>query len=195
MITPKQSDEIVLENYKDKLPDHKQKGGLGEKGTKVLDDTEFKKIYDEAFGDDGEYDFTSAFADPSTGEVFIHRERANEGTPYHETLHLYSSDAYLRLGKNMIEGTTEYFTRKETNGRGINRSGIYDEEVSAISELADWVGDDMLERAYFGGDVDGLKEAVDQKVSKGTFNKFQSAMSAGNFDDAKKALKPSKGKI
>jgi len=194
LITPKQSDEIILKKYKDKLPDDKQEGGLGEKGTKVLADTEFRKVYDEAFGDDGEYDLTIAFAAPSSGEVFIHRERANEGTPYHETLHLYSNDEYLELGKNMIEGTTEYFTRKETDGRGINRSGIYDEEMSTISALADVVGDDVLEQAYFSGDVDGLKEAVDKKVGQGGFDKFQKAMSAGDFDDAKKALKPSRVK-
>ena len=190
-ITPAEADAIIERDYGDALPSDKRGAGLGQASTKVLDDDAFRKVYEDAFGDDGEYEITNAFADPAKGEVYIHEERDNGGTALHETLHMYSHDNFRGgLSRAMNEATTEYLTQKETAGRGIDRSEIYPEERAAISELADLVGDDAIEQAYFGGDVDQLKAAVDEQAGDGAWDNFADAVGRGELDAARSALRP-----
>jgi uncharacterized Zn-binding protein involved in type VI secretion len=189
-ITPKEADQLIEKKYGARLPADKRNAGLAEKKTKVLGDAEFQKAYLAAGGDPKKAKRVNGFHNPRTGEIFVNSDRANGGTPYHESLHAYTNKDFKKLGKALNEGTTEYFTQKETAGRGIDRSNIYTDEVGAVNKLAGVVGDDAIEKAYFEGDVDGLKNSVDKKLGEGRWDAYKTAMANEDYAAANKALEP-----
>ena len=190
--TPEESDKLITSKHGKHFTDKRKSANLAQTGTHLYDDKDFKAEYIKAFGDDGEYEFTNAFANSQTGQIYIHKDRANGGTTLHEANHLYTHPAFPALGTQITEGTTEYFTRQETPTRGIDRTGIYDEEYSAIERLAALVGNERLEAAYYSGEVTSLRQSVDQIAGSGTFDKFKQAMQSKDFKTAKNLLTASK---
>jgi hypothetical protein len=81
------------------------------------------------------------------------------------------------MGYNMNEGITEYLTQKAVSKVGYAPTSSYPNQLAVARKLAAIVGDEKIEKAYFEGNVDGLKAALN------------SAKKASSFDDLAAAMK------
>lgn len=127
------------------------------------------------------------------GEIHIHEERGETATAIHESIHLYSNDSYLdKLGFNANEGTTEYWTRLLCTEQKIKRGPYYADQFRAVSRLIGAVGKKTVAAAYFNGDIDGLKKALDArapkpkkgKIAKSLFDTWVGYMKQGRYTSA-----------
>jgi len=108
-----------------------------------------------------------AFATPS-GSVFLPEGTSDAGLMFHESLHRYTHPRWIEQvqrrgidggvgGVMLNEGMTDMLTRQTL---GVPGQQVYNHAVRITGRLADLVGQDTLERAYFAGDTAGLKRAV-----------------------------------
>jgi hypothetical protein len=80
-------------------------------------------------------------------------------TATHESLHLLSPESWRNTVPTFLnEGVTELFTERAV---GRSESSAYDLNVELARKLESVVGRELLERAYFEGDVDALREALE----------------------------------
>lgn len=120
------------------------------------------------------------------GRVWIHKDRGNAGTMIHEAVHKWSDNALLHKSQPLNEGVTEYFTRKVCEGAKINiRSRRnYQRNWKATKALVDMVGEDAVGKAYFSGDMKGLREAF-EAINKGQFANFIAHTKKNDWSKAK----------
>jgi len=135
-----------------------------------------------------------AFVDPrpfTPRRVWIHRGRQTTETVLHEALHLYSHpDFGHKLRIPIKEGTTEYFTRQIARAQRLAISGAYPERYEQICVLIDELGsEEPLKRAYFEGDVAGLKRAVDAIRPPSTFEAWRCEMTLRNYENAQALIR------
>lgn len=153
----------------------------------IVSEAELKKKYDEATSE-GEYDQTGGlegFTDVDTGEIYINKDAQAVDTVPHEVLHKNSDTAVgIQMGTNLDEGITEYLTQKTAKKAGFKPSSSYPNDLAVIQKLAALVSDGPIEKAYFDGDVDGLKTALDAKKEDGTFDSLVVHMKAESYADA-----------
>lgn len=94
--------------------------------------------------------------------------------PLHEAVHLNGSDAFLRSGRNINEGATEYFARLIAHHHGLipamfgvrqteGASRAYPDQYGAICDLVQVAGVEAVAAAYFGGRSTALVTAVGQQ--------------------------------
>jgi hypothetical protein len=131
-----------------------------------------------------------AFQDEDRGEVHIRKERSDLGTQIHEGLHLFSENRWRkRMGYNVNEGVTEWFTRKLGPTVQVQRDdSSFLRQYTSVTHLVDLVGEPVVAAAYFEGDIAGLKAAVDAKKGHGTWDKWLDFLDANNFKGANALL-------
>jgi hypothetical protein len=119
------------------------------------------------------------------GEIHIHEDRGEAGTAIHESMHLFADDSFLsKLGFNVNEGATEFFTRMICKAQKIKRGSFYKKQRKAVDRLVAVTSKTSLADAYFKGNVDGLKTAVDGAKEEGTFDKWKGFMKRGYIIEA-----------
>lgn len=125
----------------------------------------------------------NAFRDGT--EIHVHQDRGEAATTIHESIHLFSDDAFkTNLGFNANEGATELWTKKLCAEQKITRGNFYPNEHKSVKKLADKVGEDVLAAAYFQGKVAELEAAIDAKTAAGTAAKWKAAIKTGKYADA-----------
>ena len=94
-----------------------------------------------------------------------------------------------KMGENFNEGFTEYLTQKAVSTMGYKPTSSYPDDLAVVKKMVPIIGgDEVLEKAYFDGELDTLKKAFEKKKGKGTFDLIVRAMKAGNYGDANKIL-------
>ncbi len=123
------------------------------------------------------------------GEIHVHEKRGDNGTIVHESMHLFSSVAFVSaVDFNVNEGTTELFARKLCAENGIARAG-YPDQYRAVRNLVDKVASEtLLADAYFNFKLDPLKAKVDAAKGEGTWDKWLALVTASKYADAEKLL-------
>lgn len=204
--TGKEVDRYLLSNSLLKpYVQSKMKGGTtGEKAVQIHDAAAFKDAWlahalksinprrnrnytlDEAEAWEGR---VNAFLDGDT--VHVHEGRGDPGTTVHETLHVYSSQAFIdAAGYNLNEGTTEYFTRLVTDKHRIERAASsFSPQRFAVEWLVRASSLQTLADAYFNNNLEPLKQAVEKKGGEGTWAKWQALLEDSLFADANKLLR------
>jgi hypothetical protein len=132
-----------------------------------------------------------AFQDEDRGEVHIRRERADLGTQLHEGLHLFSDDKWRkRMGYNVNEGVTEYFTRKlGPEVQVVRDDNSFLRQYTSAGHLVTAVTEPVVAAAYFDGDIASLKTAVDDRKGRGTWEKWLDFLDANDFKGANALLR------
>lgn len=130
-------------------------------------------------------------------EIHVNLVRGDFITTIHESMHFFSHDKYREeLGKKINEGTTEFFTHWLCKRNGINirkitpdrLKEIYTNEYHAIYKLREVSGNSVLAKAYFQGDVDGLRNKVNSLLGGNAFDKWVRHMKAGQYNKANAML-------
>jgi hypothetical protein len=131
-----------------------------------------------------------AFQDEDRGEVHIRKERSDLGTQLHEGLHLFSHNRWSkRMGYNVNEGVTEYFTRKiGPEVQVVRDDSSFLRQYTSVTHLVTAVTEPVVSAAYFEGDIAGLKTAVDAAKGGGTWAKWLDFLDANNFKGANALL-------
>jgi hypothetical protein len=135
------------------------------------------------------------FHDEERGEIHIRVDRADEGTPLHEGLHLHTHPdfkAFASYGLN--EGVTEYFTRKLCQEVGAQRdpNAFLPEHHSVELMVKERdVPDECLAAAYFKGDLDRLRRAMDG--DRGMLEQWTGALGARDYKKANDIVRVPKG--
>lgn len=159
----------------------------------VVDGADWDLAYEKEFGDDGEQDVTNAFVDHwGSGRIWLHKERGNAGTAIHEGMHKYSTASLINQSQPLNEGVTEYFTRKVCNNLTPKVvRGNYQSNFEVSKTLVDLVGESVVAKAYFDGDVAGLKKAVlSAGVTAANWKAFLSKTETNEWADADELLRP-----
>jgi hypothetical protein len=129
----------------------------------------------------------NAYRDGS--EVHMCLDRGEVGTAIHEAIHFFSHDDYRgELGGDANEGTTEYFTRVVTTQQGIVRGAFYTSQRGAVDNLVAATTQEDVGDAYFDGEIDDLRTAVDDAQGEGTFDSWVTEMKAKNWAAANALL-------
>jgi hypothetical protein len=131
-----------------------------------------------------------AFQDEDRGEVHIRKERSDLGTQLHEGLHLFSDNGWRkRMGYNVNEGVTEYFTRKlGPEVQVVRDDSSFLRQYTSATHLVTAVTEPVVAAAYFDGDIASLKTAVDGRKGRGTWDKWLDFLDANNFKGANALL-------
>lgn len=129
----------------------------------------------------------NAYRDGS--EVHMCLDRGEVGTAIHEAIHFFSHDDYRgELGGDVNEGTTEYFTRIVTAQQGIVRGAFYTNQRGAVENLVAASTQEDVGDAYFDGEIDDLRTAVDDAKGEDTFDNWVTEMKAKNWAAANALL-------
>jgi hypothetical protein len=118
--------------------------------------------------------FTDRLTNPPT--IYINRTVANAGTIVHELLHYLTSKTFEQsFSDAIVEGTTEYFTRKVLGQQmvqvaafgafNVSRAAHYDDELGDVNLARGFIKDskpkdarrDYMKRAYFLGAKDAIE--------------------------------------
>jgi hypothetical protein len=168
----------------------------------VLEDAPFRAAYLAWGGAAADVEVVGGFVDrrQNPPAVVLHKGRVKTVTVLHEALHIYSDDALRTdagilasvVGSNYVnEGFTQYFTEQIADEQYLSIEGIGDDyraaarEVAALTDVPG-VSEEMLRRAYFEGDVAGLRAAVDAAHGADTFDNWAAAINARNWDGARR---------
>lgn len=105
---------------------------------------------------DGVENIDSAYRKARTGireVIYDNRETLPDG----------QEKAVSDVNGRLNEGLTEMYTLKEIRDRG-DEPGIaaYTQEVGWAMKLEECAGEDVVSRAYFGGDLEGLRSRIDE---------------------------------
>ena len=163
----------------------------------VLSQADFQKAYDKIYGSTQyswdkyvkpKFGNLEGFADTDNGINYINQDNLSVDTVPHEMLHNNTHAKFSTFAEgNINEGVTEYLTIKAVTAEGITPSHSYPNEEGVVRELVKVVGEDTLLNAYFKGETDALKTAMESK-SKGSWADFKTAMDASDWTKAKALL-------
>lgn len=192
-VDAKRADKLVRKHFEKDLPEATKKNAKAEGHVNVVEDAEFRVAYERVYGEiDDDYDYTNAFVDRSTDPptVWGHKKRTNYSTVLHEGMHFYSNLNWKNTtGFNANEGVTEFFTRQVVEKENFPDRDNYEEQFNEIKALVGVVGEGTMRNAYFNGDVDGVKNALDAAGGNGAFDRWVQAMQDKKWGDARNALK------
>ncbi|SFS14365.1 Thioredoxin [Dyella sp. OK004] len=105
-------------------------------------------------------------ATPQQPVIYYIRSSETAGTLLHEGLHAYSHPDFAFLHNYVVEGTTEYFTRKLQDEINMPYGSGYDDRVVGVNRLVEAVGEETLARAYFTGEVPALHRAFNARYGR-----------------------------
>lgn len=124
-------------------------------------------------------------------EIHVNEERGEAATTIHESIHLFQDDKYLnKVGFNVNEGTTEFFTKKlcAEQSPAIPRGDFYPDQYKSVKKLIEYIGGpDLVAAAYFSAKLAELEAAVDKKAGAsgaGTFTKWVGYMKQSKYAEA-----------
>jgi hypothetical protein len=120
------------------------------------------------------------------GDIHIDESAGEPRTAVHEAIHFYQDDAFKNLGWNISEGFTELFAQKVIAEQKIvsAENPALADNLAAARKLAGAVSLDAVGKAYFNGDIVGLRAAVDAAKGAGTFDKWKGYMNQRPADYA-----------
>ncbi len=126
----------------------------------------------------------SGFRDTQNNQIYVDKSKPPDeqtATIAHEMLHASSGGALLgAYGKGLDEGVTEMLTIDAFAKSGYSvASDTYTEWVTFARRLSTAFGGAVTD-AYFGG-LDALKNAIIERLGKGSFTRFTTAMQSGNM--------------
>jgi hypothetical protein len=135
------------------------------------------------------------------GHAFLRRSLGfvKDSTFVHEVLHAlsekFSAEAHRRGYRNLVEGITEYFTRKvivnqfqitpQTSRRSFKTYVDYTSFAEAIAHV---VGTERLRMSFFGQGYVSLERAVDARLGTRTFERASWFLEKGDLAGALSVL-------
>jgi hypothetical protein len=105
-------------------------------------------------------------ATPEHPVIYYQRNSETAGTLIHEGIHAHSHPSIEFLHNHVVEGTTEYFTRRLQDDVNMPYISGYDRQVASVEKLIGLVGEERLAQAYFGGAVPELHQAVNSQLGR-----------------------------
>ena len=127
----------------------------------------------------------NAFQDK--GKIHVHENRGEASTTVHESIHLFDAGTAwtVKVGYNVNEGATEYFTKKLCAEISLTRgSGYYRSQHASVVKLVGVANETRLADAYFNGKLAELEAAVDAAKTAGTWAKWLAFMKADKYSEA-----------
>jgi hypothetical protein len=118
------------------------------------------------------------------GELHINEDTAQLTDTLHEGVHRYSHDDYLAtLGFHANEGTTELITNLVCAEQAppLARTPVYGDELAAMRNVVRVIGVAPVLDAYFNGNLDGLRAAMDAGQA-GRYAAWRDLMKRANPD-------------
>ena len=108
----------------------------------------------------------------------------------HEILHRHENGIVINeMGENFNEGFTEYLTQKAVSAMGYKPTSSYPNDLAVTKKLVPIIGgDEVLEKAYFDGDLPDLKKAFEKRKGPGTFDLLVAAMKKADYAKANKIV-------
>jgi hypothetical protein len=123
---------------------------------------------------------TLEHATPQQPVIYYVRNSKTAGTLLHEAIHAHAHPAFGFLHNYLNEGVTEYFTRKLQDEINMPYIDGYDDNVVAARRLAADVGEDVLARAYFTGEVPALHRAFNARHGRCALITWAFALQSGS---------------
>ena len=190
--SPEKADELIRKH----LAGEAKKGIEADKKiagkAKVVGEPEWSQAGIAHYGEEKwkaeKVDSLNGFVDKD-GNVWVHKDRGNQATMIHEGIHKYSDSKMKTTSQPLNEGMTEYYTRKIAKEEDIAKARAnYNGNYKSTKALADLVGEDKISKAYFEGDVEQLKDAVDAKKGEGTWDKYVELTKQKKWTESKDLL-------
>jgi len=144
-------------------------------------------------------DVIDGFYDERDGRAFAREGREYLLAPVHERLHQLSHPEGDALPQSLAKGMTEWYARRDlgpysqlhrvcqdSNGSVVIKGPIsyYDKEVRIVSMLGALVGERVIAGAYFRGQLDALRVAVDAELGPGKFSRILTLMEGHQCGEA-----------
>ncbi len=141
----------------------------------------------------------AGFNDTSNGQIYVDLSKPPDeqtATIAHEMLHASSSGNFVGvLGKGIDEGMTEKLTIDAFTNSGYSvTSGMFAEWVTFANRLGAAFGDGVMKEAYFGGTA-ALRDAINDRLGKGSFGKFTEAVRNQQWDKVNEMITEGKVKV
>jgi hypothetical protein len=125
-----------------------------------------------------------------TGLVTFPESKFEPGNEIHEGLHQLQSPEFRKLGRNISEGATEYFTMIVTQEQGVPRSyKKYQELRPPVYDMSRIAGFENVAEAYFKGDVSKVKAAFEGH-KPGLWDDWVKLCREGKTSEARTLLEP-----
>lgn len=111
-------------------------------------------------------------------------------TVAHERLHQLGDPRFRgTLGSRLDEGATEHLASRISGDLAIrDLPRAYPAEGRIVQMLEAGVGDQALARAYFRGEMEPLRRAVDRQLGRGALDTISKLTEQGRFQEAEKVL-------
>jgi len=190
MIDKAKAVTVLQDAFKDYVK--KIEGGKVE----VLAQSDFQAAYDKIYGKT-KYSWDK-YVKPGPGNLegfaykgtnYINKDTGSVDVVPHEMLHNNTASSWTGFaGSELDEGTTEYLTIKAVTKAKYTPSHSYPDQEGVVQELVKMTSEDLLMKAYFKGETDALKTAMESKC-KGSWSDFKKAMQAKKWTKAKGFLK------
>lgn len=134
---------------------------------------------------------TNHFASKNN-ETYVSQPEKNGYTVYRtvgtrETSWFHSSETgadtdFSSKGEGLNEGLTTMYTNRqltelsEEKGLAAERQEIYWHSTELCKQLEDLVGEDILKKAYYGGDIESLRSRVDELAGENGYESLRDCM-------------------
>lgn len=92
-------------------------------------------------------------------------------------------------GKGLNEGLTTMYTNEQLReisplkAKAAEREGIYPHATELSKQLENIVGEDVLKKAYYGGNLQGLEQRVDELAGKNSYKELSESFDLTLSDD------------
>jgi hypothetical protein len=206
VINTEQAIDLINKGYGRFIPTYRVTNNLNPEHVQYLPYAELQAKYKEVFGSNPDgpvYGFWSGAKAYVLQRQDIPKETDARGTVIHELIHAVANPEFGNVfGKGMDEAATEYFTRPLAAKAGFNREDVpyfTNGSVGLIQAIVDLVGEALVRKAFFGGDLDKdptgkmdlrrLVGAVNKAKGKGTFNKVYELAQKGEYAKAARLLR------
>jgi hypothetical protein len=207
-ITTQQAIDSIAGAYSRYIPSYRRMDNLNPEHVQYLSFSQLQEKHKLVFGSepDGQvYGFWSGRMAYVLQGKDIPPETDARGTVIHELIHAVSNPEFGNVfGKGLDEAATEYFTRPLAAKAGFDRDDVpyyTNGSVGLIQAIVDVVGEEVVRKAFFGGDLDKdpsvkmdlrcLVGAVNKAKGPGTFNKIFEMAQRGAFYRAVDLLRSS----
>jgi hypothetical protein len=146
---------------------------------------------------DSEIKDIPGFHDPRDRQAYVRDTGDTLTTGLHEKMHQKSQS---ELPTRFNEGLTEYFAREKAGAMGNLKSfdkhgrevrkpkSDYEKEVQVVMKLEANVGREPLDKAYFEGKTDALKQHVETAFGEGSYDKITGALEKRDYETASKII-------
>jgi hypothetical protein len=208
VITTQQAIDHIAGAYGRYIPSDRRTNNLNPEKVQYLSYRQLQEKHKLVFGSEPEgqvYGFWSGVMAYVLQGEDLPPGTDGRGTVIHELIHAVANPEFGNVfGKALDEAAAEYFTRPLAAKAGFNRDDVpyyTNGSVGLIQAIVDLVGEEVVRKAFFGGDTDkdptGKKDlrrlvgAVNKAKGSGTFNKIFEMAQRGAFYRAVDLLRSS----